>query len=83
MLLFWGCLLDVMFETLTCIFLLPDRESQKSALHGLAHLYHPEVRDAVQEFIDTNKSDFSLKWLEQCRDCDLMRLHHPRQCLVC
>jgi hypothetical protein len=61
-------ILDVMFETLQQILLLPDRESQKSALHGLGHLDHPGVRDEVQQFIDTRGSDFRLEWLEQCRD---------------
>ena len=65
-------LLDVTFETLKRILALPSRECQKAALHGLGHLYHPDVRDAVQEFIDANKSDFTLKWLEQCRDCDVL-----------
>jgi hypothetical protein len=57
-----------MFETLKRI-LLPDRESTKICVAWLGHLYHPEVRDAVQEFIDTNKCDFTLKRLQQCRDC--------------
>jgi hypothetical protein len=61
-------LLDVMFETLKRILALPDRESQQSALHGLGHLDHPDVRDTVQQFIDARKSDFRLEWLEQCRD---------------
>jgi hypothetical protein len=61
-------MLDVMFETLRRILSLPDRESQKSALHGLGHLDHPGVRDEVQKFIDTRKSDFKLEWLEECRD---------------
>ena len=65
-------LLDVMFETLTQILALPSRESQRSALHGLGHLYHPKVPDAVQRFIDASASDFSLKWLEQCRDCNVL-----------
>jgi hypothetical protein len=60
--------LDVMFETLRRILSLPDRESQKSALHGLGHLDHPGVSDEVQQFIDTRESDFRLEWLEQCRD---------------
>jgi hypothetical protein len=38
----------------------------------LGHLYHPQVHDAVQRFIDTNPTGFSLKWLEQCRDCSVM-----------
>jgi len=42
------------------------------ALHGLGHLYHPQVHDAVQGFIDTNPAGVSLKWLEQCRDCNVM-----------
>jgi hypothetical protein len=61
-------MLDVMFETLHRILSLPDKESQKSALHGLGHLDHPSVRDEVQQFIDTRESDFKLEWLEQCRD---------------
>jgi hypothetical protein len=61
-------LLDAMFETVKRILGLPDKESQRSALHGLGHLDHPEVRDTVQKFIDTHKSDLKLEWLEQCRD---------------
>ena len=48
--------------------LLPDRNSQKSALHGLGHLHHPDVHGEVQQFIDTHGEGFTLKWLEQCRD---------------
>jgi hypothetical protein len=65
-------LLDILFETLTRILAIPNRASQLSALHGLGHLYHPQVHDAVQRFIDANPSGFSLKWLEQCRDCNVM-----------
>jgi len=65
-------LLDVLFETLTRILAIPNRASQQSALHGLGHLYHPHGYDAVQRFIDTNPSGFSLEWLEQCRDCSVM-----------
>jgi hypothetical protein len=65
-------LLDVLFETLTGILAIPNHASQLSALHGLGHLYHPQVHDAVQRFIDTNPPGFSLKWLEQCRDCNVM-----------
>jgi hypothetical protein len=61
-------ILDVMFETLQQILSVPDRESQKSVLHGLGHLHHPGVHDEVQQFIDTRGSDFRLEWLEQCRD---------------
>jgi hypothetical protein len=61
-------LLEVMLDTLKRILGLPDWESQQSALHGLGHLDHPDVRDTVQRFIDTRKSDFKLEWLQQCRD---------------
>jgi hypothetical protein len=50
------------------MLLLPDRNSQKSALHGLGHLHHPDVHGEVQQFIDTHGEGFTLKWLEQCRD---------------
>ena len=61
-------MLDVMFETLKGILDLPQREAQRCALHGLGHLLHPAVRDTVQRYIDANKSDFPLAWLEHCRD---------------
>jgi hypothetical protein len=61
-------LLNVMFETLKRILDLPHREAQRCALHGLGHLLHPAVRDTVQGYIDANKSDLPLAWLEHCRD---------------
>jgi hypothetical protein len=64
--------LEVLFETLLRILSIPNRPSQLSALHGLGHLDHPGVHDAVQRFIDTNPPRFDLKWLEQCRDCDVL-----------
>ena len=65
-------LLDVMFETLKRILDLPHREAQRCALHGLGHLLHPAVRDTVQGYIDANKSDIPLAWLEHCRDGTVM-----------
>jgi hypothetical protein len=65
-------MLDVLFETLAQTLAIPNRASQLSALHGMGHLYHPQIRETVQRFIDTNPTGFSLKWLEQCRDCDVM-----------
>ena len=61
-------LLDVMFDTLKRILDLPHRETQRCALHGLGHLHHPGVHDTVQRYMDANKSEFPLAWLEQCRD---------------
>jgi len=60
--------LDVMFETLKRILDLPQTELQRCSLHGLGHLHHPKVRDTVQHYIDSINSEFSLEWLEQCRD---------------
>jgi hypothetical protein len=65
-------LLDAMFETLSAILAIPNLSSQQSALHGLGHLYHPNVHDTVQRFIDTNPVGFELKWLEECRDCRVL-----------
>jgi hypothetical protein len=65
-------LLDALFDTLAQILAIPNRASQQSALHGLGHLYHPNVRDTVQRFIDTDPTRFSLQWLEQCRDGNVL-----------
>lgn len=43
-----GALLGVLFETLTRILAISNRATQQSALHGLGHLYHPQVHGAVQ-----------------------------------
>jgi len=64
--------LDVLFETLTRILAIPNRACQESALHGLGHLYHPNVHDAVERFIAAGPTGFKLKWLEECRDCDVL-----------
>jgi hypothetical protein len=47
-------LLDAMFETLSRILEIPDRETQRCALHGFGHLHHPGVHDRVQRFIETS-----------------------------
>jgi hypothetical protein len=59
---------EAMFETLSRILEIPDRETQRCALHGLGHLHHPGVRDLVQRYTQTNEAELGLKWLEQCRD---------------
>ena len=68
-------LLDAMFETLQQILDLPDRRTQGFALHGLGHLHHPGVPGLVQEYIDEHRDEFAeggLKWVEQCRDGEVM-----------
>jgi len=61
-------MLDEMFETLKLILSLPNHECQHAALHGLGHLYHPQVPQLVQQVIDSGSTEFRLKWLEDCRD---------------
>jgi hypothetical protein len=61
-------MLDVVFETLQRILNIQDTETQRCALHGLGHLYHPGVPDLVQRYIESGKSELPLAWVEQCRD---------------
>lgn len=65
-------MLDALFETLKRILDLQHTEAQRCALHGLGHLYHPDVRETVQHYIRANKSELSLTWLEQCREGTVM-----------
>jgi hypothetical protein len=68
-------LLDAMFETLQRILELPNRRTQRFALHGLGHLHHPGVHGLVQRYIDDHKNEFTddgMKWMEQCRDGRVM-----------
>jgi hypothetical protein len=68
-------LLDSMFDTLSRILALPDERTQGYALHGLGHLHHPEGRNLVQNFLDSNRSKMSpeeVSWIEQCRDGKVM-----------
>ena len=68
-------LADAMFETLVQILNLDNQQSNSSALHGLGHLHHPEVRGVVQKFIDTHRFELDAKgisWLERCRDGTVM-----------
>ncbi len=64
--------LDATFETLSRILEIPDREAQRCALHGLGHLHHLGVHDLVQRYIETSGAELRLKWLEQCRDGDVL-----------
>ena len=38
---------DVMFQTISAILFLDSQHCQKSALHGLGHLHHPETQTLV------------------------------------
>jgi catechol 2,3-dioxygenase-like lactoylglutathione lyase family enzyme len=65
-------MLDEMFETLKLILTLPNHECQHAALHGLGHLHHPQVPQLVQQVIDSGSTEFRLKWLEDCRDGNVL-----------
>ncbi len=68
-------MLSAMFETLIKILALDDARAQSYALHGLGHLHHPKVKETVQNYIDAHRSectDDGLKWLQQCRDGEVM-----------
>ncbi|HKN71297.1 MAG TPA: hypothetical protein VJX30_09710, partial [Terriglobales bacterium] len=47
---------DVMFETIAKILDLDSEPCQRSALHGLGHLHHPDTEELVQRFIDRHRS---------------------------
>jgi hypothetical protein len=62
---------DTAFETLTRVLSLADLASQFAALHGLGHLHHPDVSEAVQGYIDKHKGEFTperLDWIQRCKD---------------
>jgi len=68
-------LLGAMFQTLSRILALSDSRARESALHGLGHLHHPEVRNLVQGFLDKHRDEFppeGILWVEQCRDGTVM-----------
>jgi hypothetical protein len=43
---------NVMFETLAKILDLDSEACQRSALHGLGHLHHPDTEELIERFID-------------------------------
>lgn len=45
-----------MFETLSRILSLPDRECQRAALHGLGHLRHRDTSRVVADYLARNAS---------------------------
>lgn len=62
---------EAIFQTLLKILALDHRGCQWCALHGLGHLHHPLVRDAVQSYLDVHRNeldDADLRWVEACRD---------------
>jgi len=62
---------DAMYQTLLKILVLDYPACQWSALHGLGHLSHPQVRETVQAFLDVHRSELNdddLEWVQACRD---------------
>jgi hypothetical protein len=66
---------DTILQTLIKILSLDDIRSQSSALHGLGHLHHPQVKEVVQHYIDNGSEGWTedgIEWLKQCRDGTVM-----------
>lgn len=65
----------LILELLTEFVSYDSEVCQASALHGLGHLRHPGVRDVVQKYIEEHGHECDaqgLKWLEDCKKCDIM-----------
>jgi hypothetical protein len=60
---------QVMFDTLCRILKLGSIHCQKSALHGLGHLRHPDTGKAIDEFLEThlNMDDELKQYALACR----------------
>lgn len=62
---------DAMLHTLKRILHLPERRCQRSALHGLGHLHHPDGAPIVEAWLKGHRSELDeegIRWVEQCRD---------------
>ena len=45
---------NAMFETLSQILIIPSEDCQRSALHGLGHLHHPDTEALVLRYLERN-----------------------------
>ena len=64
-------MLESMYQTLMRILAIDHMGCQICALHGLGHLHHPLVPEAVTRYLDTHRSEFDhqdRRWIEECRD---------------
>jgi hypothetical protein len=68
-------LADCMFETILRVLAIGEGRCEYSALHGLGHLNHPRGRAVVENYINDHRASLTpdgLKWLESCRDGNVM-----------
>lgn len=66
---------DAMLHTLKRILHLSEHRCQRSALHGLGHLHHPDGAPIVEAWLKEHRSKFDeegIRWMEQCRDGTVM-----------
>jgi len=59
---------NAMFETLSKILKLDSVDCQSAALHGLNHVFHPETKSVVKNFIESNP-DLSDEFVEYATLC--------------
>jgi hypothetical protein len=62
-------MIEAIYETLLRILALNGPACQWSALHGLGHLPHPEVRPRVEEYLRLHRAELTeedTEWVERC-----------------
>lgn len=65
---------NVMFETLSKILKLDSADCQSAALHGLNHVFHPETKCVVNDFVrrNPNLSDEYVEYATLCANGQAM-----------
>jgi hypothetical protein len=53
------CIIDAIYRTCSRILEIPHRGCQWSAIHGMGHLYHPEMPARLQQFLDEHREELS------------------------
>jgi hypothetical protein len=63
---------DVMFATLCRILALSSEPCQYAALHGLGHLWHPDTKQVIEQFLKTHKSFENRDYARACITGNIM-----------
>jgi hypothetical protein len=45
---------EAMFQSLRDVLSIPDRECQRSALHGLGHIEHDKIEELIRDYLDAH-----------------------------
>jgi hypothetical protein len=62
-----AAIIDTIFRTLSRILDIPHRGCQWAAIHGMGHLYHPEVQMRLQRYLDEHRGELSeddVMWIQ-------------------